>query len=246
MSIHPADRATSRPTQHRSNINFSCFFSARHHRKLNIFGSKQYEGVTFGVQITWGEDCSLVSYMKSIKRFTHTHTQMHTFNDRATCLSHGGVLQNCSVLSGTKAAVPGHRTGKSTSTRAQWHGENLDKLQPDGGRTWKEKKGFIYNNNKKSAEKKSDYSNRGSDYKKQAEAAVEDGWTDLAEIKGTQTMRGTERKKETEVSSWQNKRIKSERRAAISPSQDGPHKHAKAQHAGRRATAGRLRSEAAD
>lgn len=171
MSIHPADRATSRPTQHRSNINFSCFFSARHHRKLNIFGSKQYEGVTFGVQITWGEDCSLVSYMKSIKRFTHTHTQMHTFNDRATCLSHGGVLQNCSVLSGTKAAVPGHRTGKSTSTRAQWHGVNLDKLQPDGGRTWREKKGrFIYNNNKKSAEKKSDYSNRGSDYKKQAEA----------------------------------------------------------------------------
>ena len=50
-------------------------------------------------------------------------------------------------------------------------------------------------------QKKSDYSNRGSDYKKQAEAAVEDGWTDLAEIKGTQTMRGTERKKETEVSS---------------------------------------------
>lgn len=80
---------------------------------------------------------------------------MHTFNDRATCLSHGGVLQNCSVLSGTKAAVPGHRTGKSTSTRAQWHGVNLDKLQPDGGRTWREKKGFIYNNNnKKSAEKR--------------------------------------------------------------------------------------------
>lgn len=53
----------------------------------------------------------------------------------------------------------------------------------------------------KKAQKKSNYSNRGSDYKKQAEAAVEDGWTDLAEIKGTQTMRGTERKKETEVSS---------------------------------------------
>lgn len=53
----------------------------------------------------------------------------------------------------------------------------------------------------KKRRKKSDYSNRGSDYKKQAEAAVEDGWTDLAEIKGTQTMRGTERKKETEVSS---------------------------------------------
>lgn len=54
---------------------------------------------------------------------------------------------------------------------------------------------------KKRTEKERLLKSRESDYKKQAEAAVEDGWTDLAEIKGTQTMRGTERKKETEVSS---------------------------------------------
>lgn len=132
-----------------------------------------------------GTDCRLYSV-------THTHTHTDYYNYWAPCLSYHGVLQNCSVLSGTKGALPEDLTGKKfihkTYTHSHWETSPL----------------FSNWNQKKTVKIRQKLPRQKT--KRQCKICID-------------------RERKPRVNSWQNKGIKSERRCAISLSQDEPNKY---------------------